>query len=126
MFGSKYYSRGRSDVSGIVRKYNGRVVTEEELSRLMPSKPNWLDAPAMTANTYSDHDPLISDALGVMKGQVKEMRETLEKEKIPGVAILDNGQARITSRRGRNQLMAYYERIRGSKYHDMDGGYGDR
>ena len=113
-------------MSGIVTKYNGKVVTEEELDKLLPKKKNWLDGPAMTANTYTDTDPLISDALGVMKSQVKDMRETLEKEKIPGVAILDNGQARITSRRGRNQLMALYERMRGNKYHDMDGGYGDR
>jgi len=111
-------------VSGIVRKYNGKVVTEAELDQFMPRKK--LEGPAMTANTYSDHDPLISEALGVMKSQVKDMREAIEKEKIPGVAILDNGQARITSRRGRNQLMAYYERMRGNKYHDMDGGYGDR
>lgn len=113
-------------MSGIVHKYNGRVVTEEELDQLVPKKKNWLDGPAMAANTYTEHDPLISDALGVMPRQVKEMRETLEKEKIPGVAILDNGQARITSRRGRNQLMALYEKMRGNKYHDIDGGFGDR
>ena len=111
-------------MSGIVRKYNGRVVTEEELERLMPRKK--LEGPAMTSNTYSDHDPPISEALGVMKSQVKDMRETLEKEKIPGVAILDSGQARITSRRGRNQLMALYEKMRGNKMHDIDGGFGDR
>ena len=113
-------------MSGIVTKYNGKVVTEEELDKLLPKKKNWLDGPAMTANTYTDTDPLISDALGVMKSQVKAMRATLEKEKIPGVAILDNGQARITSRRGRNQLMALYEKMRGNKMHDIDGGYGDR
>ncbi len=113
-------------MSGIVHKYNGRVVTQEELDELLPKKKDWLDGPSMTANTYTEHDPLISDALGVMPRQVKEMRETLEKEKIPGVAILDNGQARITSRRGRNQLMALYEKMRGNKMHDIDGGFGDR
>ena len=113
-------------MSKIVSKYNGRVVTQEELDKLLPVKEDWLSGPAMTANTYTEHDPLISEALGVVKSQVKEMRATLEKEKIPGVAILDNGQARITSRRGRNQLMALYEKMRGNKYHDIDGGYGDR
>lgn len=112
-------------MSGIVRKYNGRVVTEEELNELLPGKENWLDAPPMTANTYTEHDPLISEALGVMKSQVADMRKTLEQEKIPGVSILDSGQARITSRRGRNQLMQLYEKMRGNKYHDADGGYGD-
>ena len=114
-------------MSEILTRYNGRLVTKEELDKLLPPKEDWLDeTPAMTANTYTEHDPLISDALGVMKSQVPEMRKTLEKEKIPGVAILDNGQARITSRRGRNALMALYETMRGNKMHDIDGGFGDR
>ncbi len=113
-------------MSEIVRKYNGKVVTQKELDKLLPPKKNWLDGPSMTANTYTEHDPLISEALGVMKSQVPEMRKTLEKEKIPGVAILDNGQARITSRRGRNKLMELYEKMRGNKMHDIDGGFGDR
>ena len=109
----------------IIRKYMGKAVTKEELDKVLPPKKDWLDAPAMTANTYSEHDPLISEALGVMKSQVPEMRRTLEKEKVQGVAILDNGQARITSRRGRNQLMKLLEEMRGNKYHDIDGGWGD-
>ena len=112
-------------MSKIVQKYNGKVVTKEELDELFPPKEDWLDGPSMTANTYTEHDPLISEALGVMKSQVPEMRKTLEAEKIPGVAILDSGQARITSRRGRNQLMQLYEKMRGNKYHDIDGGLGD-
>lgn len=112
--------------SKTVTKYNGRVVTKEELDKLLPPKKNWLESPSMTANTYTEHDPLISEALGVMKSQVKDMRKTLEREKIPGVSILDNGQARITSRRGRNKLMELYEKMRGNKYHDIDGGFGDR
>jgi hypothetical protein len=113
-------------VSSIVRKYKGKEVTQEELDKLMPRKSNWLEAPSMTANTYTEHDPLISEALGVMPRQVADMRKTLDKEKIQGVSILDNGQARITSRRGRNALMKLYEEMRGNKYHDIDGGYGDR
>lgn len=112
-------------MSGIVQKYNGKVVTQEELDKLLPRKKDWLEAPPMSANTYTEHDPLISEALGVMRSQVPEMRKTLEKEKIPGVSILDNGQARITSRRGRNQLMKLYEEMRGMKHHDIDGGFGD-
>lgn len=110
----------------IIRKYNGKKVTLEELNKLLPPKDDWLDSPSMAANTYSEHDPLISEALGVMKSQVGRMRKTLEKEKVQGVSILDNGQARITSRRGRNHLMQLYEEMRGNKYHDIDGGYGDR
>lgn len=125
MFGSELYSRGRGDVSRIVRKYNGRVVSQEELDQLLPPRKDWLDAPAMTANTYTEHDPLISEALGVMPSQVAKMRKTLDKEKVQGVRILDSGQARITSRRGRNHLMRLLTEIRGNKYHDIDGGYGD-
>ena len=113
-------------MSKIVQKYKGKVVTQEELDKVMPKRADWLDGPSMVANTYTEHNPLISEALGVMKNQVPQMRKTLEEEKIPGVAILDSGQARITSRRGRNQLMALYEKMRGNKYHDIDGGYGDR
>jgi hypothetical protein len=125
VFGSKFLSRGRCYVSKIVSKYNGRIVTQEELDKLMPPKKDWLEKPSMTANTYTEHDPLISEALGVMKSQVRQMRKTLKEEKIQGVSILDNGQARITSRRGRNELMKLYTKLRGNKYHDVDGGYGD-
>lgn len=111
--------------SKIVQKYNGKVVSQKELDKLMPPKKDWLDGPSMTANTYTETDPLISEALGVMKSQVRQMRKTLKKERIQGVSILDSGQARITSRRGRNELMKLYEKMRGNKYHDVDGGFGD-
>lgn len=104
-------------MSGIVRKYNGRVVTEAELDRLMPKKK--LEGPAMTANTYSEHDPLISEGCGVMKEQVNETRAILDNHKIPGVAVLDSGQMRFTSRRARREWL----RIRG--LNDQDGGYSD-
>lgn len=107
-------------------KVNGKFVTQEELDSLKPPRDDWLVAPPMTANTYTEHDPLISEALGVMPHQVSDMRKTLESEKIQGVSIMDSGQARITSRRGRNKLMELYEKMRGNKYHDIDGGYGDR
>lgn len=113
-------------MSRVVRIYKGKEVTQEELDGFMPRRSDWLDAPAMTANTYTENDPLISEALGVMPGQVADMRKTLEKEKIQGVAILDSGQARITSRRGRNALMKLYEEMRGNKMHDIDGGFCDR
>lgn len=109
----------------VVRKYNGKVVTKAELDKVLPPKKDWLTQPAMAANTYTEHDPLISEALGCMKSQVPEMRKLIETEGIQGVRILDSGQARITSRRGRNHLMRVLTEIRGNKYHDADGGYGD-
>ena len=91
----------------------------------MPKKANWLDGPSMTANTYTEHDPLISDSLGCMRHQVPEMRQMIEREGIQGVKVMDNGQLRITSRRGRNAMMRTLSEIRGVSMHDMDGGYGD-
>lgn len=112
-------------MSKIVQKYNGKVVTKEELDELLPPKEDWLEGPAMTANTYTEHDPLISEALGCIKSQVPEMRKLIESEGVQGVRILDGGQARITSRRGRNHLMRLLTEIRGTKYRDADAGYGD-
>ena len=103
----------------IVSKYNGRVVTKEELDKLLPPKKDWLEAPPMVADTYSEHDPLISEGCGVMKSQVGETRAILDTHKIPGVAVLDSGQMRFTSRRARKEWL----RIRG--LHDQDGSYGD-
>lgn len=104
-------------MSGIVRKYNGRVVTEEELDKLLPRKP--LESPPMVANTYSEHDPLISEGCGVHRSQVGETRDLIKKHSIQGAAVLDGGQIRFTSRRARNAFL----KLRG--LHDLDGGLGD-
>jgi len=103
----------------IVRKYNGKSVTKEELDTLLPPKEDWLASPPMSADTYSEHDPLISEGCGVMKAQVKETRAILDAHKIPGVAVLNNGQMRFTSRRARRDWL----KIRG--LNDQDAGYGD-
>lgn len=110
-------------MSKIAYVLNGQEVTAEEFRA--GAKRDWLEGPPMTANTYTEHDPLISDGLGCMKKQVPAIRQMLKSEGIQGVQIMDNGQARITSRRGRNQLMRALSEIRGYKHHDADGGYGD-
>lgn len=97
---------------------NGKEVTQEEFSR-KPAKSGWLDAPFMTAHTYRDHDPLLSDGLGVMKAQVPEMRQAIRKHGIQGVTVRDSGKLEITSRQGRKELL----RMRG--FVDNDAGYGD-
>ena len=106
-------------MSEIKHKYNGRFVTQEELDRLMPRKPDWLSGAPMVANTYSEHDPLISEGCGVMKSQVGETRELIKRHGIQGAAVLDGGQVRFTSRRARNAFL----KLRG--LHDSDGGFGD-
>ena len=94
----------------IVMKYNGRVVTEEELDKLLPPKKNWLEKPPMTANTYTEHDPLISEGCGVMKAQVSETREAIRLHGIQGAAVHDNGQVRFTSRRARKEFLRMRDR----------------
>lgn len=99
--------------------YNGRTVTKEELDVLVPRKPDWLEAPPMTADTYTEHDPLISDGTGCMKSQVGELREEIRKRGIVGAQVLDNGQVRYTSRRARREV------LRAQGLVDNDGSYGD-
>ena len=96
---------------------NGKPVTREEF--LKGANNDFLKAPAMAANTYSGHDPLISEGLGCMKSQVSELRNTIKQHNIQGVAVKNDGQLEITSRRGRKELLA----VRGLV--DNDGSYGD-
>lgn len=106
-------------MSKIVSKYNGRTVTKEELDKLMPPKPDWLDGPPMVADTYSEHDPLISEGCGVMKSQVAEARDMIRQHRIQGAAVHDNGQLRFTSRRARKEFLSRRGLI------DNEGGYSD-
>jgi hypothetical protein len=106
-------------MSTVKYKYKGKFVTEQELENLVPRKPDWLEKPAMAANTYTEHNPLVSDGCGVMKSQVGETRDLIKKHGIQGAAVMDSGQVRFTSRRARNEFL----RMRG--FRDLDGGYGD-
>lgn len=106
-------------MSGVVTKYNGRVVTQEELNKLLPPKKDWLERPPMVANTYSEHDPLISEGCGVMKAQVGETRAMIRQHNIQGAAVHDNGQVRFTSRSARKEFLLR----RGLR--DQDAGYSD-
>jgi hypothetical protein len=106
-------------MSEVVYKYNGRNVSESELDELIPRKSNWLERPAMASNTYTEHDPLVSEGCGVMKSQVGETRDLIKRHNIQGAAVLNSGQVRFTSRRARNEFL----RMRG--FRDIDGGFGD-
>lgn len=106
-------------MAGVVHKYKGKVVTQEELDRLMPRKADWLESPSMVANTYTEHNPLISEGCGVHRSQVQETRQLIEKHRIQGAAVLDGGQIRFTSRRARKEFLA----MRGLV--DNEGSYGD-
>jgi hypothetical protein len=106
-------------MSTVKYKYKGKFVTEQELENLVPRKSDWLERPAMAANTYTEHNPLVSDGCGVMKSQVGETRDLIKRHGIQGAAVMDSGQVRFTSRRARNEFL----RMRG--FRDLDGGYGD-
>lgn len=103
----------------VVTKHNGKVVSKEELDKLMPPKPDWLEGPAMTANTYTETDPLISEGCGVHRTQVGEAREMIRRHNIVGAQVLESGQVRFTSRRARREFLSR----RG--LHDNDAGYSD-
>ena len=106
-------------MSKVVTKYNGRVVSKQQLDKLMPPKEDWLDGPPMVADTYSEHDPLISEGCGVMKSQVQETRDMIRAHNIQGAQVHDNGQIRFTSRRARKEFLARRGLV------DNDGGYSD-
>lgn len=106
-------------MSSIIQKYNGKEVTQEELDKLMPRRSDWLEAPPMASNTYTEHDPLMSDGCGVMKSQVKEARDIARLHSIQGMNVLDSGQIRFTSRRARKEWLG----VRG--FSDIDGGFSD-
>ncbi len=106
-------------MSTVKYKYKGNFVTEQELEKLVPRKPDWLERPAMAANTYTEHNPLVSDGCGVMKSQVGETRDLIKRHGIQGAAVMNSGLVRFTSRRARNEFL----RMRGLR--DLDGGYGD-
>lgn len=106
-------------MSIIIRKYKGKEVTQEELDKLMPPKSDWLDAPPMAANTYTEHNPLISEGCGVMKDQVGEARDMIRKHNIQGAAVHDNGQIRFTSKGARREFLKRRGLV------DIDGGYSD-
>lgn len=103
----------------VVLKYNGRKVTKEELDEVLPPKKDWLEAPPMVTDTYSEHDPLISEGCGVMKSQVGEARAMIRQHNIVGAAVHDNGQIRFTSRRARKEFLSRRGLL------DNDGGYSD-
>ena len=103
----------------IIHKYNGRVVSQEKLDELLPPKKDWIESPAMATNTYTEHDPLISEGCGVMKAQVGEARAMIRQHNIQGAAVHDNGQIRFTSRRARKDFLARRGLL------DNDGSYGD-
>jgi len=96
---------------------NGKEVTREQF--LADAKDDWLCSPPMIANTYTEHDPLISDGCGVMKSQVPEARAMVRMHNIQGAQVQDNGQIRFTSRRARKEFL----QRRGLC--DADAGYSD-
>ena len=106
-------------MSKIIRKYNGMEVSKGELDTYLPPKKDWLESPAMATNTYTEHDPLISEGCGVMKSQVSETRDMIRQHNIVGAAVHNSGQIRFTSRRARKEFLA----MRGLV--DNQGSYGD-
>ena len=92
-------------MSEVKYKLNGKAVTREEFHERVKPKEDWLSKPPMMANTYSDHDPLVSQGAGVMKSQVAEGRDLIRKHGIKGAAVRDDGSVQFTSRQGRKEWL---------------------
>lgn len=104
-------------MSKVAYTLNGKSVTREEF--LAGSRTDYLNGGYFVPNTYSAHDPLVSDGIGCLKSQVPELRQVIKQHNIQGVTVKDSGQLEITSRRGRKELL----RVRGLV--DNDGGFSD-
>ncbi len=101
----------------MIYRRNGKVVSREDFQK--GRKSNWLEVPPMVPNTYTEHDPLLSEGCGVMKSQVGEAREMIKRHNIQGAAVLPSGKLRFTSRRARKEFL----NRRG--FVDNQAGYGD-
>jgi len=100
-------------------KLNGKTVTREEFHARVKPKKDWLEAPPMATDTYSEHDPLVSQGCGVMKSQVGEARDMIRKHGIQGANVRNDGAIEFTSRRARKEFL-YHRNLK-----DLDGGYSD-
>ena len=122
----EYYTRGHGNVSGIVRKYNGRPVTKEELDKLLPPKEDWLAGAPMIGTACRTNKPRVSDSMGVMPSQVAEERQKLqalrERGLLTGVNIRDDGAVEYSC--NGEQGAIGWQRYRGNKV-NLDGGYSD-
>lgn len=103
----------------VTYRINGKVVSREEFFKRVQPKKNWLSKPAMMANTYSEHNPLVSQGCGVMPVQVGEARAMIKKHGIQGACVRDDGAVEFTSRRARKQFLHHRD------LRDLDGGYSD-
>ena len=106
------------------RRYNGKVVTKEELDVLVPAKKDWFKTPPLVSS-LSESNPRFSDSTGVLPHQVnverKKLRALQEKGELLGISILDGGKVEYTSQgdQGRRGWMRYRNKV------DYDGGFGD-
>lgn len=102
----------------VVYKINGETVSKDEWDRRMKDRPRPVGVP-MTANTYSESDPLTSLALSCHRDMVGKYREKAKKLGLTGIKWDANGDCTITSRRDRATW------LRSQEQHDGDGGYLD-
>lgn len=98
----------------------GKEVSEEEYRRKTVSnlKSLWEGGPPLIGHTPSCW-PMTSTALGVHPSQVKEAMERNKAHGITGVSYDEDGDAILSDRGARRDLM----RLEG--FHDRNGGYGD-
>ena len=109
----------------IIHKYNGRVVSQEELDELLPPKKDWIEG-AMIATACRTNNPRTSQSMGVIPHQVaaerKKLQQLKDKGQLSGVSILDSGAVEYSC--NGEQGARGWQRYRGNKV-NLDGGYSD-
>ena len=113
-------------MSKVIRTYNGKAVTQEELDKLLPPKDDWLDAPPMIGRACRSNKPRISESMGVLPSQVNAERKKLQERKdrgeLTGVNIRDDGSIEYTC--NGDQGARGWQRYRGNKV-NLDGSYSE-
>lgn len=110
----------------IVRKYNGKTVTQEQLDQLLPPKKGWLKGAPMIGTACRTNKPRVSESMGVMPSQVAEERIKLQALKdrglLTGVSIRNDGAVEYSCNGDQGALG--WQRYRGNKV-NLDGGFSD-
>lgn len=110
----------------IIQKYNGKVVTKEELDKVLPPKEDWLTGPPMIGTACRTNKPRVSESMGVMPSQVAEERVKLQALKdrglLTGVSIRNDGAVEYSC--NGDQGARGWQRYRGNKV-NLDGGWSE-
>lgn len=113
-------------MSKVVRTYNGKEVTQEELDKLLPPRDDWLEPRQAHVQACRSNNPRFSDSMGVLPNQLAAERKKLQDQKdqgqLTGVHIRDDGSMEYSC--NGEQGATGWQRYRGNKV-NLDGSWSD-